>query len=521
MIINIFLGLIIASFVSMMFQGVRFQKTFTIFFSLIMISGVFLLWHAWHLPIIDNYSFKWLTSKYYPVNIDFFSNQSNYSIIAPLFLVAILSAVFLIWDKFERQKIYICSLIAFHLALLIMMICSQNTIQILVSACFIDVLGFCVINNIAARRQYIFYNLLADMALFMGFAMLWGDCNTNGLTKLEYCIPQTNNFALWLITISSFVKIGMFPFQGYFMRVADLTESRKNILCFLSTPISGFFILYKTISLFPNDSNINTILKIIAISTICWGLVGNIFIKKLQNKKLYFNLILYGLLCGSIIQNSEIPLAIGLLFILHFLQNNWANYTRHFFILIWILAITYIYNIILASEMLELDIIVLCYQIAMILSFGCFVPQLYSEGKEDISLPKVLISSVCVLYILYYQFDFYKEILYWLSCYLVLVLIRPCRLLNKVYGISSIQSADYFSGSFYICIVAPIQFLGRVLWLTIDFLIIERTFLSSLAKINLLIIKLNNYLSVTKIKNIFIELVIICIIVIGCFYWKK
>ena len=254
MIINVFLCLLSLGLLSILYQRIQFQKTLALLFAILFVFIFGYYFHYWQMSYSDTNSYPWLLSYYYPISIDFFSNSKNYQFITPFFIVAILSLLVIIQDKLERQKVYLSALTALNLAFLIMLITAQNSIQLLVGACFVDVLGFCIINNISTRRQYIFYNLLADMGLYMGFAMLWGDCETNQLSALSSClIKQNNNPAPYLITLSAFIKSGMFPFQSYFLKTSYLSISRRNILSFLSTPISGFLILYHTIQIFPDN----------------------------------------------------------------------------------------------------------------------------------------------------------------------------------------------------------------------------------------------------------------------------
>ena len=53
-----------------------------------------------------------------------------------------------------------------------------------------------------------------------------------------------------------------------------------------------------------------------------------------------------------------------------------------------------------------------------------------------------------------------------------------------------IQKTDLFSTAYHLFIVGPIKVLGRVLWLTVDFLIIERTVINSLHKMLMILINI-------------------------------
>ena len=62
---------------------------------------------------------------------------------------------------------------------------------------------------------------------------------------------------------------------------------------------------------------------------------------------------------------------------------------------------------------------------------------------------------------------------------------RPGRCVSwpGAYEHEFIQTADLFSDFYRVFIIGPVKILGRVLWLTIDFLLIERTIINSLYRL--------------------------------------
>ena len=164
------------------------------------------------------------------------------------------------------------------------MICAHNNLQTLLGACFVDVIGFCALNNVQARRRYIFYNLLTDTALFVAFAILWGECHTNIITQLSQCHASNRELALLAIMAVTFVKIGMFPFQGYILPIAVLSESRRMLLSYLSTPLSGFIILYQFQPQFLSILGDSSWTVAASLFSIIWGTIGAVLMKYLTEK---------------------------------------------------------------------------------------------------------------------------------------------------------------------------------------------------------------------------------------------
>ena len=67
--------------------------------------------------------------------------------------------------------------------------------------------------------------------------------------------------------------------------------------------------------------------------------------------------------------------------------------------------------------------------------------------------------------------------------FMVLLAAGPLRFLAGAYEHEFIQTADLFSDFYRVFIIGPVKILGRVLWLTIDFLLIERTIINSLYRL--------------------------------------
>lgn len=65
----------------------------------------------------------------------------------------------------------------------------------------------------------------------------------------------------------------------------------------------------------------------------------------------------------------------------------------------------------------------------------------------------------------------------------VFLLLRPLRRLNRLADNEWLQNSDYIDDLYDLLINTPIKIIGRVLWLMIDFVFIERTVISFLRSI--------------------------------------
>lgn len=521
MLINVFLSLFAMGIMSFLYQGIRLQKFLTVGFLCALAFLSFDFGMHFYSGYTDSFSYNWLSSKYYPVNIDFFSTFQNYCGTAAFLLVSVIAVIFILFDRPELQKLHLCALVSLNLAFLFMMVTAQNTIQLLVSACFIDVLGFCFMNQPDAGRRYIFYNLLADMALFMAFAMLWGSCSTNTFNEINICLQSKNIPLISIIAAASAIKSGLFPFHGYFMQIVRLTSIRQNILAFLSTPVSGFIILYKCYGFFEDMSFVYPFLYWMSLLSIIWGIIGAVLIKDFLRKKLYLNLMFYGIVFYAFLSGADnLVLILSALLGINFILFGCLYPTRRYFILllfVCLAGVAALLNIILS---LPEGYPVYACAAGLILCYAKILPEIYAADKENGNKWILWLGLFLLSGILYFQGMNYKQTVPWLAGYGILLLL-PLNRLNAVYRSSLIQEADGFSELYRLVIVEPLYLLGRILWLTIDFIIIERTVLNSVSRLNNLLAKLFGATVFYPVLNQILLLVLCFAVVAAAYYMGK
>ncbi len=521
MLINIFLGLFAMGIMSFLYQGVRLQKFLTAGFLCALVFLAFDFGSHFYDGYTDSFSYNWLSSKYYPINIDFFSTFQNYCGTAAFFAVSIIAIIFIVFDRPELQKLHLCALVSLNLAFLFMMITAQNTIQLLVSVCFIDVLGFCFINQSDAGRRYIFYNLLADMALFMVFAMLWGSCSTNTLNEIESCLHDKHIPLVSIIAVAAVIKSGLFPFHGYFMQIIRLTSIRQNILAFLSTPVSGFIILYKCRGFFADTAAIETALFSISLLSIIWGTLGAVLIEDFLRKKLYLNLMFYGIVFYALLSTADnlIPV-LSILLGANFVLFGCLYYTRRYFILLSLVCIVGLIAVLNAVLQLPAGYSVYIYAAGLVFSYAKLLPEIYAENKENGNKWILWLVLFLLCGVVYFQNIDYKQMIPWLLGFGALLLL-PLKRLNIVYRSNLIQETDGFSKLYRLVFVEPLYLLGRILWLTIDFIIIERTVLSSISRLNTLLVKIFDAAMFYPILNQILLLILSVVIVAAAYCLGK
>lgn len=513
MVIKIFLLLVIAGGVSALFHGEKLSK----FLSLVLAAlGVVLLvnlFQSWQLGVTDNFTYDWIYSHYYPVKINLYSTPAYYALIFPFFVIAVISMLFNSFFQQEQNSLRVNGLVCLNLAALILLICSENSIQLLVSACVIDIFGFYLINDSIARRKYIFYNLIADMGLFMLFALIWGYINSIELADFgKYAkLGAHKDFVCILLLLCLFIKSGLFMFQTPVIDWKALDINRISLLSYLSTPVVGFLILYKTEMLLPLSGYSLPLLHFFAAASIIWGFFGTLVMDELRQKAIYFNMMLYGLLYGLFSAGFavETPLFASLMICGFLLNSCWLmvivgssneTYVSAMGGFIKGLKLTFAVSLIVIGAYFQVLIQVeksypywgwgfIC---VLAVGISYLLHQIYFGQSHADERVLALLKNPLFIYgttvlaaasaVLWDNRPIGVETGIVFMAFLLLVWVAPLRFMCRLYENEYIQSIAWFSDFYRLFVIGPIKILGRVLWLTIDFLIIERTIINSLHK---------------------------------------
>lgn len=514
MISNIFLYLVVAGFGTQIITKGNFERLLSLLLLSLLAFLTLHLYQSWQLNLHDSFTYHWITSRYNKVDINLFSTTANYAFIFPFFIISALMILQNIFYSLEAHKLRLNGLIFLNLAGLILLICSQNFIQLLVGACVIDVLGFYLINDMTAKKKYIFYNMIADLGLFMVFAILWGYLGSINIDKFnDYKkLGSHKDLVAIVLLICIFVKSGLFLFQNQLLDLHIINFNRLNIISFCSTPIAGIILLYKAYGLLPISEYSIPLLQIFAGASLIWGLLGALLMDNIKEKAIYLNImfyaLIYGLLSTSLISISLFSslLVLNYLFI-NCLQNvviassneNYISRMGGFIkpikisFAVTLVTLFAIFLILLQSINAENHIWIWSYLVALVLVSSYILQQIYlgQTSSDDrvwamlknpniiYWLPQLLISAAYIYFNPSYSYELYAVYV----VFLLLLFIGPIRKLSYLYDNDKLQEADWFSGLYNVVIITPVKILGRVLWLTIDFLIIEKTIISTLSNI--------------------------------------
>lgn len=552
MIAHIFLYLFIGGLGSVIFAKARYER----FLSLLLFAFVAILllnfYENWQVGYTGSFVYKWIDNPGSHVNIDLVSNFANYALIFPFFLISGLQIFNNTFYSLESVKLRLNGIIAINLSALILLICSQNIMQVLVAVCIIDVLSLFIINDLGAKKRYVFYNLLADIGLFALFAIIWGQTGSyelSSLAKYNKSFYQPD-LCVAILLFSVFIKVGLFSFQNVLLNLRDLSFNRLITISFCSTPVAGILLLSKTYPLLGVSDYAIPALQFFAVLSIIWNFIGAISIDNIKEKTVYLNIMLSALIIGLMSVNHEQALAsLPWLLVLGYLFNNlWVMitisasnevYASNMGGFVRSLKISFIIGLLLIFALIqtllkditpENKLWIWGTLSAILVALAHIMRQIFlgKTNADDRVWAFLKNSSVLFLlpmagacaYIILQDNLYTMEVLYVFGAFVLMMIIGPLRWLDKIYDNEKIQDADFFHVVYEAFLIAPIKILGRILWLTIDFLVIERTIVSSLsASIEFLISVSRKIHNGSKLSG-FLFTILGFAIVLAVFYWK-
>ena len=464
-------------------------------------------------------SLIWDSSKSGDIKIDIISNPANYRLIFPFFIITLITLFNNLFFRFEDKKRIFSAILTLNLLSLIMLICTNNLVEIITFVFIIDILSQVLIKDVYASRRYSIYNLIADMGLFLIMAMLKGKLETLEISNIShyYETGRHRDFIMFVIMISLFIKFGFFLFQSYLLDLKNTKFHRLVLIQYLSTPMVALILLMKFYPLLVVSPSFDLCLNIALGLTMFWGTIGTIVINNLKEKNIYLNMIIISLIVKLLhsvdfIWNMDLSFMLILgftfnicLYYIHYYlgrENNILSVTNSNQSGLKIVTTTYLISgIAFFSEvpLITNDTNLIWIYTFMILftlaSAHIFSQVLFLTNKQSnefdfyplVTLLICIISDILIinlhpnwLYIFSFAFSF-----------LILIKLYPLKgVVSNASLNSKLQKIDFFSHIYDILIVQPVKIAGRWLTVLFDFMFIEKTITTMFSSLNGLTIRL-------------------------------
>lgn len=193
------------------------------------------------------FSFIWNSSPSGDIKIDVISNSYNYNLILPFFFLSLCAIGFNSSLRYEERKNAYNGMILLNLVALIMMITSNNFVQLLSALFLVDIVAIFLGKNMGAMREFSLLNIFSDMIMFMALAII--NCKIESLDMRQIIhyknIGQHLDFLCLIFLTAVFMKLGICIFQFAALELRKIRFHRMQNILFVSSPAAAIVLLLK------------------------------------------------------------------------------------------------------------------------------------------------------------------------------------------------------------------------------------------------------------------------------------
>ena len=508
MIAEIVITITVMSLLSLWQTRSRYNLIINTLFTGIVGILFYMFLSSWINGQTESFFVLWNTSSSGDIRLNINSSLRNYRMIFPFFTITLFLLINNLTFKYETKKKHISAFIGLNFAALIMLIAAANFIQLITFVFVIDILSQLFIQDINAGRRYAIYNLVADMGLFLAFALLRGGLENLTISRLVSVTVPHHDFAALVILISLFIKLGFFVFHTGFL---DLKSARFHcliIIFYLSSPTAALILFIKLFPFLSEFALFSQVVNIAILLTVIWGGIGAVVMNNLKEKLVYFNMMLISLTVKlasltDFVWNSKFSFVLITDFLL-----NLCFYYLHYYIsrknnlvrssevrpcnplpfiiisLLWIMAIGvqcmllgYYYNS-------DSRFWLIGFALAFLLGTSHTLNQVYRLVKpkflkvkfDRAPIPVLLCSLGALIVIAQHEFFYWRFGAAALVVFAVLLLSFPLRCFdNDDSFCNRLQHIDIFPRVYNALFVKPMRVIGKTLALFVDFMFFEKT----------------------------------------------
>ena len=493
--------------------GVKVDKVlaFITFASLFLVFANFC--DGMYSAVEHSFSFMWNNEQGRDLKFDIISNPYNYALVLPCFLITLLGCLHNLLFRCEERKSAYSALLIFNLIALIILITSNNFVQLISALFIVDILALFMIKDIKAAQPYMLLNMVADMTLFSVLALINSRVDSLDIKEiLRYRqIGFHADFAALAGLTAIFAKLGFAVFQIGNMALKDIRFHRMQNVLLLSSPMAALILLLKFNMLWRISDYFNLYADIACYTTLGWAFIGSITVNNFQAKVIYWQMAFWALMVELLRFYGfawipdftylllEMYVFFSALYLLYFYNNRCRNVSQMMRLRLThkkrLASVAFILLLVTAAMA---DTLAAMYNQAnryyiwifaglFLVSTAAVVGQIffykgkrYSGVQHDITFKWAVFGELLILCCgLLYKAQWQNTALW--AAPLIFALLCICPLLWQTayfYKVRFWQKGEALN-RIYLVVIKSVRLCGRVFWLLIDRLFLEKVVLET------------------------------------------
>lgn len=505
--------LIVVAFLSSIKIGIKTDRVFSRLLFLCVTAVCYIFYRHSDAAVEQTFSFVWNSSPSGNIMVDIISNRYNCRLILPFLFISLLAIGYNAVFRYEERRGIFNAIILFDLTALIMMITSNNLVQLLSGLFAVDVLALLLIRDVESSKTYATLNLLADMLLFTVLAVI--NCQLESLDMrqiLKYTqIGLHKDFVAAAGLLAVFIKLEIVPFHEGMQRLKDIRFHRLQNVLFLTSPAAALILLLKFNLLWQTSDCFLPMLTGISWLGIVWGGINlfcaeNVKLKIVYMQMMFVSILLLLLISQNFMWSETFSkllvcqyMSVSLVYYLYYQTNRTVSLLKlkvgHFsgslFIsfayftylaVVWLMVI-YVIDLQKAEYQQNLGVAGLLYllSIAQLMRQFCFI-RAKSEANRKTACFKILYWILTLPVIIYWIYIESKNIAGMpqitasliVAAFIFLTMLPIPNTVYKIYACNAGQKQKGFGEFFCFVFVQPLQWIGRVLAVIIDRMVVEK-----------------------------------------------
>ncbi len=486
-------------------------------------------------PQTPSFIYQWLPYDSLKADINISSSARMQQVFMPLvWLLAGLVYLNTIFTS-ERHSLHFNILMLLNFISLILLASSHDFLQLMFAGCLFAIIGFYMPDLPQQRKKIFIFNFLEDMAIFMALSIVYGKTGSVSLASLsEYTAAgRHQDMVAFLLLFAIGGKCGLFLLNGQYFNLKDISFNRVICIMAFSTPLSGIILATKLRPLLEASNLADGILPYWLPLSIFGALLCALVNNNLKSKAIALSLALYAFMLfisythpeflytaipGFLILNTFIVMAFVVASNAASAETDisrlggfWKMTKGNFALCaLMILALSAGFSNWMTPPVFAV------FSIAYLGTLSLIFKNIYlGQPRADEKILAFAQNTGCLYWgpligtaaWLLWQHDTWKnpETYALFGWFVILFLLFPALWLTKI-GCLPLFKADILSVFYDRLIIRPLWLCGRILWLVLDVVVIERNIIGGLSATTTTLIGIMHKLHEPRARNFILSI---------------
>ena len=461
----------------------------------------------------DSFIYQWLPYELLKADFRISASQNVQNMLKPL-IIMLLGLVYLnTIYKGEQHSLHFNTLLILNFVALILMLSSHDFFQLMFAGCMFSVIGFYMPDISAPRKTLFIFYFFAETSIFIALSVVYGSIHSISLADMDMFLSkgQHKDIVSGLLLFAIACKSGLFLFSSQYFNLKQISSNRIICIMLTSVPISAMVLLIKIKPLLTATSLAPSILPWWIYVSVFSYLLIYLFNNNIKSKIISIMMAgiaasLHFIYVNSAFLYDLVPYILCVAFLISmtlviifnstpkesditYIRGYW-RITKLNFVICLLLGVTSI--AILARFPLNIyeTVYVSCF---LAVTFAVFRRVFFAGHGNAITLLSNT-HNANLLYILplvvisiwfLWQTNFWKyEQFYILQTVCFIMLFLPITKWIDVISKLKIWDVAFFDTFYENIFVHPLKLFGRILWLSFDVVVVERSIIASISQLS-------------------------------------